>query len=388
MGRCLLLAAICLGMTGKTLSADASGDQSPFAQTVLREFDKWDKDDEGKLTFGVIERWTRDPSLHGDEAAAMAVLHIALRNEIALAAASKEPRIPEVTRSYIERYGRMPAEQRRAESDFDACFRICRDKIGKESRELFPEDMPRLSAVHQGNIGDCHFLAPVGSMVSKRPDELKAMIRGDQEHGYSVQFPRRQPIGVAPLTDTELGLFSSAGGNGIWLAVLEKACGEVHREGLHMKTLDDADALAAGPHKVCIDIALLTGHKPERLAIPNPSKRPLKALEGERELRRRLAELEHERRICTAISRRKADVALPPGMVGDHAYAILGYNRSTDIVQLWNPWGKDFTPQGDDGLQTGYKTVHGVFEMPLKDFANQLLIVYNETNEPIVHAVK
>ena len=222
-------------------------------------------------------------------------------------------------------------------------------------------------------------------MVVKRPGELKEMIRGDQEHGYNVHFPRRQPVAIAPLTDTELGLFSSAGSNGIWLAVLEKACGEVHREAYRMNTLDDADALAAGPEKTRIDVALLTGHHPERLTIPNPGRI------SENSTRRNGSSA---RRSCISITANtsvRPPRAIPAGSRLRRGWPAAILTRSLGTIARTTPFmsgipgGTNFTPKGREGLNSGYKTVHGAFEMPLRDFAHEFSVVCFETNQPVEH---
>ena len=353
---------------------------------MLREFDKWDTQHQGKLTFDVVERWTRNPSLRGEEAAAMAMLHKVLRKETAAAAAHRQSHVPDFTRTYFERYNQMTAKERQSHYAFDVYFLAAKDKIAKESRELFPEGTPKLTAIHQGNIGDCHFLGPLGSMVFRRPGEVKKMIEGDQEHGYTVRFPKRPPVKIVPPTDAELAMFSSAGSNGIWLAVLEKARGEVQREGSRMNTLDDVDALAASPEKTRIDIELLSGHRPERLVIPNPSRNPRKFHMAERELRDLLGRMDRDKHLCAAASRDPNYVPAPAGMAGDHSYAVLGYDRASDVVHVWNPWGNNYTPRGGAGLKAGYETLHGAFTMPLKDFAREFSVVCHESNEAVNHA--
>ncbi len=382
----LLFAAIGFCAIQGTLLADPPAGQSPFAKVVLRDFDKWNTKHEGRLTFEVVEWWTRNPSLRGEDAAAMAMLHRVLRKETVAAAAHHQAHIPDFTRAYFERYNQMTAKERQSHYAFDVYFLAAKVKIAKESRELFPEGMPKLSAIHQGNIGDCHFLGPLGSMVFRMPGEVKEMIHGDQEHGYIVRFPRRQPVKITSPTDTELGLLSSAGSNGIWLAVLEKARGEVYRESSHMNTADDVDALAASPEKTRIDIQLLSGHRPERLAIPNPSRSPRKFAAAERKLHDLLIRMDRDKHLCAAASRDPRYVPAPAGMAGDHSYAVLGYDRSNDVVHVWNPWGNNFTPRGGEGIKAGYETVHGVFKMPLKDFAREFNVVCHETSEPANYA--
>jgi len=37
------------------------------------------------------------------------------------------------------------------------------------------------------------------------------------------------------------------------------------------------------------------------------------------------------------------------------------------VVHIWNPHGNKFTPKGPDGIQYGYTTQAGQFDIPLKD---------------------
>lgn len=55
-------------------------------------------------------------------------------------------------------------------------------------------------------------------------------------------------------------------------------------------------------------------------------------------------------------------------IAGDHVYAILGFNKTSDMLTIWNPWGDDFTPKGPPGIQNGYARKHGVFTMPMDEF--------------------
>lgn len=383
-----LLAIVCLTAWQTAMAADKAVKPSPFATVVLREFDKWDKDHQGRLTFPVVEQWTRNSSLHGEEAAAMAELHYVLRKESVAATKEHKSQPTEFTRAFFERYDRMNAEERREHDNFDVRFSSCKKRLADESRQLFPEGLPKRSAMHQGHLSDCHFVSPLGSLVSKRPGDVKRMIEGDQKRGYKVRFPRHSPITISPLTDTEVGLFSHAGGNGLWLAALEKACGELHRRGYHMKTRDDFDALTEGPEKTRLDMALLTGHRPEVIPIPMPSQGRRKVEEAEHKVREALLRMNHSNRLCAASSRNENKTKAPPGMAGSHSYAVLGFNGEKNTIRLWNPWGNNHTPKGREGLANGYKTEQGVFDMPLSDFAHEFASICCETDKPVEHAPK
>jgi hypothetical protein len=48
-------------------------------------------------------------------------------------------------------------------------------------------------------------------------------------------------------------------------------------------------------------------------------------------------------------------------------YTVVGDDRGTDIVEIWNPHGQMFTPKGTPGLENGYPTDHDRFKLPLAD---------------------
>ena len=58
-------------------------------------------------------------------------------------------------------------------------------------------------------------------------------------------------------------------------------------------------------------------------------------------------------------------VDLPPGIVGTHAYAVLGHSNGK--FKLRNPWGTNFTPNGPDNITNGYTMTDGVFYVPDAD---------------------
>jgi hypothetical protein len=58
----------------------------------------------------------------------------------------------------------------------------------------------------------------------------------------------------------------------------------------------------------------------------------------------------------------------PPNINGKHAYAVLSFDKKSDKLTLWNPHGQTFKPKGPDGMENGYTTSKGRFEIPLADF--------------------
>ena len=73
-----------------------------------------------------------------------------------------------------------------------------------------------------------------------------------------------------------------------------------------------------------------------------------------------------------------------PGIGYHHAYAVFGFDPKTDLVTLWNPWGQNFQPKGQEGVAHGFATKHGIFRIPLKTLYAQFSNMVWETNEPAV----
>jgi len=77
-----------------------------------------------------------------------------------------------------------------------------------------------------------------------------------------------------------------------------------------------------------------------------------------------------------------------PGLGYGHAYSVIAYNAKADKVTIWNPWGNTFTPKGPDGLEHGYKTERGIFQVPLHEFYHHFsstLVESNKKAAPAAH---
>ncbi|MBI2900815.1 MAG: hypothetical protein HYY17_11580 [Planctomycetes bacterium] len=192
-----------------------------------------------------------------------------------------------------------------------------------------------------------------------------------EDGGCEVRFPGGKSVRLAPLTDAELAMSSTAGDDGLWLPMLEKAFATVRNESRPAEKRKDvptdliARGGAAGP---CIE--LLTGKRAKSLAVRRKSERDREP-DDERirevlpQLREAIkAAVKDRRLICCGTPKEVAT----PGIAGKHMYAVLGYDEEKDLVDVWNPWGNSFKPKGDSGLKNGYRTKGGRFSVPLDDF--------------------
>jgi hypothetical protein len=74
---------------------------------------------------------------------------------------------------------------------------------------------------------------------------------------------------------------------------------------------------------------------------------------------------------------------LPKGIPHGHAFGVLGYDATRCIVQVFNPWGNEVKPAGPPGLEFGYPTHHGMFEVPVREFIQIFPSLHYETEKPL-----
>ncbi|HEY9867984.1 MAG TPA: C2 family cysteine protease [Candidatus Obscuribacterales bacterium] len=211
-----------------------------------------------------------------------------------------------------------------------------------------PLDSITPSAINQGGIGDCYFLAAVGSLAEMNPQAIKDMIKDNGNGTYTVTFPgdRDNPITVAAPTDAEIALYVEGKEHGIWPAVLEKAYGEWKGDTtIPQEAADGGDTIDKG-------IEILTPHKADQTKISDFS---------EDEVGRMLEDyLDRGSPVVVSVfdnpeGARGGD--LPTG----HAYSVVDYDPASGQVTIRNPWGtgelKDENGEALDGKNDGVFTV-------------------------------
>jgi hypothetical protein len=175
-----------------------------------------------------------------------------------------------------------------------------------------------------------------------------------------VNFGDGQKLNIHNLTDVDIAMWSSAGTNGLWLTVLEKA----YRKKLVATKYPDSKLRPSifnkfGPSTLTIEI--LDGFRTENISLKNfkAGNPGLKSLRS-----KMIAALNAKQIVKAGTSTNVKTLGITP----DHAYAVLGFSKDTDAVQVWNPHGQEFHPNGDEGLENGYTTKRGLFSVPLKEF--------------------
>ncbi|MGD1083934.1 MAG: C2 family cysteine protease [Verrucomicrobiota bacterium] len=362
-----------------------------FAQVVNQYFSQWDANGDGTLTPDEIGAAVANPQFHDEAAAALAAIHMVVRGG--------KYTLPSITQSYLVssplRETSTSGEQAVLQDDpakpgkidhppaFQSRYRTVLRRLRTASRDLFPQSLPSLGACRQGPLGDCYFVSVVGAMVSRNPAAVKAMFTQNRDGSTTIAIGDGRKVKASPLTEAEIAISSYAGTNGLWLTVLENAYGKIRLEaqGANQQDEPDTDAIAHGGQPRLV-INMLDGHQTRTILFVLGGERrggPQFATTIRQDL---IAALREHLLVATGTS---TNAQLPPGINPHHAYAILGFNSGTGLVHVWNPHGNNFAPKGPDGLQYGYTTKAGEFDIPLKDWLQVYQYVTFEMQAPYRH---
>jgi hypothetical protein len=379
MSRPFLLGFVLVASIGFVNAEPEHAKKTSFASIVEANFSKWDLNHDGKLSVEETNQLVVNHAITADASAAVASIHVYLRN--------KKHNGPLTREMLIRPAGKGVNGERRDKAEtvphFENNFQAFRRHIAKAPRELFVGNAPSLAGFSQGNLGDCYLLSAVGAAIARNPAGVKQMFHPQPNGSCDLTFANGRRVHVTRLTDAEIALGSSAGPQGLWLNVLEKGFGQLklatskqaHHSGLGLDVIStggDADDT----------IELLTGHRAGYLAIRTgkgkdrlpPAENRVPLLTAQLRQILRVGNAVHPL-LCCGTSAGK----LPPGVVSDHDYAILGYDSAHDSVLVWNPWGNHHALKGAPGLQNGYAVEGGKFSVPLHDFVRIFEGVYYET---------
>ena len=346
-----------------------------FADVVNQHFSKWDKNGDGVLSKDEVFAAMENSKVRGEVAAAITAVGHGVRKA--------KHDLPPITEKYLISSASNKAlnsdEQTDDQEDsnssgktfpFQKNYQNALRKIHATSRELFPQESPAFEATHQGQLGDCPFVSTVGAMVYRNPAAVKNMFTQNPDGSTTVSFGNGKRIKITHITDSDIALFSSAGTNGLWFTILEKA----YRRVL-IATEHPNENIYEGFNSAKT-IQILDGFETRKFPLGK-----IRANASQlSELRQGLFAAQSERRLIIAGT---PEGKKTPGITPGHEYAILGYDKQTDVCHVWNPHGNNFTPKGPDGLQNGYTTKRGEFDIPLKDLIQIFPDVQIETENKL-----
>lgn len=270
--------------------------------------------------------------------------------------------------------------------------------------------------VHQGAVGDCYYLSTLSALIFQRgSQELLNRFHQDGNGGYNIDYTTihslPSQIDVSTITNLEIATGAYSAGSGQWLSYLEKAYGDVLMSPeynfiyfgntpviagsiYNLATFYDgmtASQLPMGQYYPAFKF--LTSHEVYEFTSsyntsasnytlvnlyadnPNANNITFGAEVTPANMVNLIDPLLAQGRVIVLGSPvdtkelngqvEQGAVDLPPGIVGTHAYAVLGHSNGK--FKLRNPWGTNFTPNGPDNITNGYTMTDGVFYVPDAD---------------------
>jgi hypothetical protein len=321
---------------------------SAWAETVRANFALWDANRDGFLSMLEIDQAMQDGTVTGAAAAALvelkqcySTLEDQSDDEVGFETSG-------VTRRDLDAYERSLPSPAKELKNIETNFAGSKTKISNRTRELFiPAESPNPVFLTQGRLGDCYFLAAVAAQAYHDPRVIVRMIKENRGGTYTVTFPGRKPVTVTAPTDAEVARGASAGANGSWVTVLEKAYAQ-----------SEASAGAQDPQKA-IDSPHTTGKGVED--VTGSSDTDVLALTPLTTTRAKMKS-HLPGKVVTALIGSDNKYKLPSG----HIYSVMSYTEATDKVWLRNPWGHT-GPKDDHGRDLP-GTFEGGFELTLREF--------------------
>lgn len=258
-----------------------------------------------------------------------------------------------VTMADLERYretGVLP------DSKFtpDQWYDYSHERMQGFSQDLFANGVPDVNAIRQGSLGDCYFLAALGSAVIQDADAVGEMVVREDDGTYTVTFPNGQSANVSAPTLAEMATYGNSGADGMWVTLFERAAGKLRDEDevLSEEEMDGGSIagragtdLFSGDGSSNVDILGLTANDTTR---------------------DRMESAFSEGRVVIAGINNDPLSDHREGLPDAHSYSVIGYDRETDTVMLRNPHGQS-EHVGEDGQPLDGKD-DGVFTLTMAEF--------------------
>jgi hypothetical protein len=163
-----LAVAIGLPISITLPQTDAQETSRPdsLVNVVTTRFTEWDTNHDGVLTTNELNAAVADVKITGKDAAAIAALKRASR--------SSRTKCPPLTLENVSELATNPPAA--GKPDLARMFRESLSRITNTTcLELFATGLPRLETIHQGKLGNCFCLAPLGAMVGRDPAQVAGL---------------------------------------------------------------------------------------------------------------------------------------------------------------------------------------------------------------------
>lgn len=339
----------------KTESAEQglSPDTRSFLERVRANFARWDKNKDGRLSSSELAEALRDPSVKGEDAAALATLIGRFADLCQQADDEWGRENGGISLADLEALGRAGGSE--VDGKIANTWRNSLAKIRNTSGEVFNGEPDGLS-VKQGSYGSCYFLASLVALARSNPEALKRMIQKNPDGTYTVTFSKGRTVTVEAPTDAEIARGATAGANGLWVTIIEKAYGKLRNDGSWLGKDDNpTDATNGGWLSDGIDSTTEGSTDTDMLVVTRMSV-----------TRDKLVKALQAGKLVTCGIRKQLVGSAPGGLPDGHAYTVIGYNPQTDQITVRNPWGRSEYNEPDGKPRDGKDD--GVFTLTLDEF--------------------
>jgi hypothetical protein len=197
--------------------------------------------------------------------------------------------------------------------------------------------------IRQGYLGDCYFMASLAETALKNPAAITNMFVVNGDGTYTVRFynnGKAEYVTVDSYLPTSNGgglIYASIGssysnpGNELWSALAEKAYVQINemgwlRSGLSGSGLNAYSAIEGGY------IYAALGH------VTGAKTTPFTSTTASTSFTTFVTAFNQGKSIGFASKSKPAS----NNVVGNHAYAVVGYNAAAQTVTFFNPWGTQY----------------------------------------------
>jgi hypothetical protein len=197
--------------------------------------------------------------------------------------------------------------------------------------------------IHQGNLGDCYFVASLGEVALKNQAAITNMFVVNGDGTYTVRFYHN---GVAEYVTVDSYLPTNGGGgllyanrgayyanssNELWTALAEKAYVQMNEMGWTRGSLSGSgqnsyDAISGG--YIYAALGHITGQATTAFTFTT----------GSTSFTTFVNAWNQGKSIGFASKTTPASTQV----VGGHAYAVVGYDATNQTITLFNPWGVEY----------------------------------------------
>ncbi len=186
---------------------------------------------------------------------------------------------------------------------------------------------------HQGMLGDCYFISTIGKIADRNPNAIRNMFVDNGDGTFTVRFyangvadyvtvDRRLPTysnGVLGYSGYGSSVTSTT--NPLWIPLAEKAYAQWNETGKEGRNGTNTYAGIEGGWMAYVDAQIL-GKPAASYNVASNTKQAM--IDG----------LNSNKAITIG-----TNSSVGNGLVGGHAYGVIGYNASNDTFVLYNPWG-------------------------------------------------